>query len=346
MVRFIYIYTNSLTYHLLLKINIDFHSASRESIIFQGRLYISRNYVCFRSTVLPHVPHIIPFKDIVQIKLKTHMKLQNSISIETDTAYYFFTHLVNRKKAFDLVESIFRYQPSLKSFSSNAVICSKHEIYEDICADCISGQNRASLQITGRAPAIEIVRKIRAIELSCDTKVSDLMNDAISIDSAELTESQAIPLFSNRITFQSDTFISPTRNNLEAINLHNSPPIKRLNSNLKKLPAISMDESMKICDCVHSGDHVIKNEVINMGIESVWQLLYTNDSNRINDRFQKDHESLCNMQVSDWTITDDFEMKLLLDMPTNSPQFSRTLSGMKRKITYIKPLNVLICIYL
>lgn len=129
--------------------------------------------MCFRSTVLPHVwsclfsnlkvPHVIPFTSIQQVKRKTHLKLQNSFSIETDHAYYFFTHLVQRKKAFELIERVFKFHVDLQS-----------------------PQRKENRLVLTRAPPIELLRRL----VSENLLSTDLNDEQYSVDEESVLSTQ------------------------------------------------------------------------------------------------------------------------------------------------------------
>ncbi len=87
------------------------------------------------------------------------MKLQNSISIETEQAYYFFTHLVQRKKAFDVMEKVYDYHIDTASKWRKVNRCPLHSVYNDVCDNCKNGPEHMVQRTTMRAPPIEQVRK-------------------------------------------------------------------------------------------------------------------------------------------------------------------------------------------
>eukprot|EP00826_Nyctotherus_ovalis_P001045 TRINITY_DN10118_c0_g2_i1.p1 TRINITY_DN10118_c0_g2~~TRINITY_DN10118_c0_g2_i1.p1 ORF type:complete len:918 (-),score=294.37 TRINITY_DN10118_c0_g2_i1:127-2880(-) len=82
-------------------------------ILLQGRLYVTRSYLCFQSgfnkdTLFGKETKIcIPFCDVVEIN-KTHNALifDNSIIVKTGDTEFFFTSFLSRDRAYKLIKSL------------------------------------------------------------------------------------------------------------------------------------------------------------------------------------------------------------------------------------------------
>eukprot|EP01022_Parablepharisma_sp_SALTPOND_P014769 TRINITY_DN2043_c0_g1_i1.p1 TRINITY_DN2043_c0_g1~~TRINITY_DN2043_c0_g1_i1.p1 ORF type:complete len:996 (+),score=116.43 TRINITY_DN2043_c0_g1_i1:134-2989(+) len=84
-------------------------------ILLQGRLYITKSFLCFsspfnNSTIFGHGTKIvIPYYDIIKVKTALNALIfDNSISIQTASATFFFTSFVYRDKAYDLIKRLYK----------------------------------------------------------------------------------------------------------------------------------------------------------------------------------------------------------------------------------------------
>eukprot|EP00824_Muranothrix_gubernata_P007263 TRINITY_DN19310_c0_g1_i1.p1 TRINITY_DN19310_c0_g1~~TRINITY_DN19310_c0_g1_i1.p1 ORF type:complete len:1035 (+),score=233.77 TRINITY_DN19310_c0_g1_i1:37-3105(+) len=85
----------------------DCACALLRSILLQGRLYISENYLCFFSNILGHKSsEVIPIQDVVRVEKATTVFIPNAIEIHTEEAKFFFGSFLNRNKIYDLVSTI------------------------------------------------------------------------------------------------------------------------------------------------------------------------------------------------------------------------------------------------
>ncbi|KAI9585291.1 protein Aster-B isoform X2 [Glossina fuscipes] len=81
---------------------VDYSCALQTSLLLQGRLYISQNYVCFHANIFGwETCLIIKWKDVTSItKEKTALVIPNAISICTLKEKYFFSSFTTRDKTF------------------------------------------------------------------------------------------------------------------------------------------------------------------------------------------------------------------------------------------------------
>jgi len=80
------------------------------TLLAQGTLYITQNYVCFYSNILrKKITFFIKFEDIICIrKCMLFKSIPNSIEIHTAEKKYSLSSLFNRKEAFQLMDSRWR----------------------------------------------------------------------------------------------------------------------------------------------------------------------------------------------------------------------------------------------
>jgi hypothetical protein len=86
----------------------DFNCALEKKILLQGKLYISKNFVCFYANIFGSETNlVIPSSDITGIqKINTAIIIPNAIKIFTTYNTYIFRSFLSRDKAFQLVNQI------------------------------------------------------------------------------------------------------------------------------------------------------------------------------------------------------------------------------------------------
>lgn len=86
----------------------DFSCALSREFLYQGRLYITENHVCFYSSLLGWIAKVVlPFKDVTFMeKTSTAGLFQNAISIETATGKTQFNGFISRDTAFTLLKEV------------------------------------------------------------------------------------------------------------------------------------------------------------------------------------------------------------------------------------------------
>ncbi|KAI0244582.1 hypothetical protein L0F63_006593 [Massospora cicadina] len=93
----------------------DWHCALQKDILITGRLYVTQERICFHSNLFGWVNHtVIPFSDIVSLhKRSTAFVIPNAIQIITLDQKYFFTSLLSRDSAYNLLYELwFRKCPN------------------------------------------------------------------------------------------------------------------------------------------------------------------------------------------------------------------------------------------
>eukprot|EP01022_Parablepharisma_sp_SALTPOND_P004096 TRINITY_DN1178_c0_g1_i1.p1 TRINITY_DN1178_c0_g1~~TRINITY_DN1178_c0_g1_i1.p1 ORF type:complete len:1183 (-),score=168.57 TRINITY_DN1178_c0_g1_i1:14409-17825(-) len=92
----------------------SFACAVSWKILLQGRLYVTKSYICFHSlfnnsTLFGgETKIVIPLSDVIQIEKRYNAWIfDNSIAIRTKNAEFFFTSFVFRNKAYDLINKCF-----------------------------------------------------------------------------------------------------------------------------------------------------------------------------------------------------------------------------------------------
>eukprot|EP01027_Heterolobosea_sp_BB2_P025509 GEZU01039148.1.p1 GENE.GEZU01039148.1~~GEZU01039148.1.p1 ORF type:complete len:1014 (-),score=252.34 GEZU01039148.1:13-3054(-) len=95
----------------------DFSCAYYKRMIYQGRMYISQNYVCFNSNlVVLKAAIVIDFKDIVAIDRKsTALFVPNAIEIITKDNSYFFGSMLFRDQTYTILVELWKIHNKMKS---------------------------------------------------------------------------------------------------------------------------------------------------------------------------------------------------------------------------------------
>lgn len=86
----------------------DFACALSREILLQGRIYITKNCVCFNSNLLGWVTSlVVPFSEITRIDKKSTAGLfPNGIIVETKTSKHNFASFLSRDATFDFMRAI------------------------------------------------------------------------------------------------------------------------------------------------------------------------------------------------------------------------------------------------
>lgn len=86
----------------------DFSCALSKDLLIQGRLYLSENFVCFKSNILGWVTNLlIPLQEVVQIeKRSTAVLFPNGMIIRTLYQKYTFATFVSRDVTFKLLTNV------------------------------------------------------------------------------------------------------------------------------------------------------------------------------------------------------------------------------------------------
>mmetsp|Transcript_5812 Transcript_5812/g.9002 ORF Transcript_5812/g.9002 Transcript_5812/m.9002 type:complete len:860 (-) Transcript_5812:132-2711(-) len=90
--------------------------AYHKKILLQGRLYLSRNFLCFYSNVFGYETKVvIPMADILHVEKKnTALVIPNAIQVDALKTQYFFASFISRDQAFDNIQAaVNEYQESL-----------------------------------------------------------------------------------------------------------------------------------------------------------------------------------------------------------------------------------------
>ena len=80
-----------------------FSCSLSSQIISRGTLMITNKKIEFNSSLIKKVQIIIPLKDIISIKKKTSLGIDNSIQIKTEKVTYLFTSFISRDFCFSLL---------------------------------------------------------------------------------------------------------------------------------------------------------------------------------------------------------------------------------------------------
>lgn len=97
------------------KLIASFSCALSKEILVQGKLYLSRNFICFNSNILGWVTNlIIPLQEVIQIEKKsTVLWFPNGMAITTLHQKHAFATFHSRDTAFDLMTKV--WKKSLRS---------------------------------------------------------------------------------------------------------------------------------------------------------------------------------------------------------------------------------------
>ena len=82
----------------------------RGTLLAQGSMYITHNYVCFYANIFTKVTRVtIPFQDIISVrKCKILKSIPNSIEVHTINKKYFWASYLHREAAFQLIDQRWR----------------------------------------------------------------------------------------------------------------------------------------------------------------------------------------------------------------------------------------------
>ena len=102
----------------------NFNCALKDTILLQGKFFITNKRIWFRSlfnpsTLFGKTTIMIPLIDIISIEKKYYLALDNSIEVKTEKISYFFTNYLSRDKCFDLLQLELNKIKQNKSFKSN-----------------------------------------------------------------------------------------------------------------------------------------------------------------------------------------------------------------------------------
>lgn len=111
----------------------DYSCALQRDILVQGRLYVSKNYVCFHANILGWETHVsIKWKDVTAItKEKTALVIPNAISISTAKEKFFFATFASRDKSFLMLFRVWQNTLMNKQFSTQEIWGYVHNCYGD-----------------------------------------------------------------------------------------------------------------------------------------------------------------------------------------------------------------------
>lgn len=86
----------------------NFSCALSKDILVQGRMYLSKNYICFNSNILVWVTHmVIPLQEVIQIeKRSTAVLFPNGIVIRTLHQKYIFATFLSRDTTFAIIRNV------------------------------------------------------------------------------------------------------------------------------------------------------------------------------------------------------------------------------------------------
>ncbi|XP_065601705.1 GRAM domain-containing protein 2B isoform X1 [Cyrtonyx montezumae] len=108
---------NAHFHKLFLGVSIDeplkqsFTCALQKEILYQGKLFVSENWICFHSKVFGKDTKIsIPVLSVTLLKkTKTALLVPNALIIATDTDRYMFVSLLSRDTTYKLLKSVCRH---------------------------------------------------------------------------------------------------------------------------------------------------------------------------------------------------------------------------------------------
>ncbi|XP_066468661.1 GRAM domain-containing protein 2B [Tiliqua scincoides] len=89
----------------------NFTCALQKEIVYQGKLFISQNWICFHSKVFGKDTKItIPVPSVTLLKkTKTALLVPNALVISTDSERYMFVSFLSRDQAYKLLKSVCRH---------------------------------------------------------------------------------------------------------------------------------------------------------------------------------------------------------------------------------------------
>ncbi len=91
-------------------LSVDYGCSLQREILIQGRLYISKNHICFHANIFGWVTDLlIPVAKIESLEKKTTaFVIPNAIQITTRQATYSFVSFLSRDTTFDVIYHIWR----------------------------------------------------------------------------------------------------------------------------------------------------------------------------------------------------------------------------------------------
>uniref|UniRef100_A0A4W3J869 GRAM domain-containing protein n=1 Tax=Callorhinchus milii TaxID=7868 RepID=A0A4W3J869_CALMI len=103
------------TYHKLFKnvpkeevLKQSFTCALHKDILYQGKLFVSQNWICFHSKVFGRdIKITIPVSTVIQVKKqKTALLVPNALCISTELEKHFFVSFLSRDATYKLLKSV------------------------------------------------------------------------------------------------------------------------------------------------------------------------------------------------------------------------------------------------
>mmetsp|Transcript_9655 Transcript_9655/g.14465 ORF Transcript_9655/g.14465 Transcript_9655/m.14465 type:complete len:865 (+) Transcript_9655:22-2616(+) len=134
--------------------------AYHKKILLQGRLYLSKNFLCFYSNVFGYETRVvIPMADIIGVrKRKTMAVIPNAILVETSTTTYFFTSFIMRDHAFENISETVRvYKEPREGLPASVSSSPMDEKPPDF-----SKRGSMARKLTGVSEDLDIIEKVKS----------------------------------------------------------------------------------------------------------------------------------------------------------------------------------------
>ncbi|XP_072215875.1 GRAM domain-containing protein 2B isoform X2 [Excalfactoria chinensis] len=198
---------NAHFHKLFLDVSIDeplkqsFTCALQKEILYQGKLFLSENWICFHSKVFGKDTKIsIPVLSVTLLKkTKTALLVPNALIIATVTDRYMFVSLLSRDTTYKLLKSICRHledtsmgnspnpssvENSFRSDRPTTLSLDFNEDYSDL--DGIAQEQRQEMEessSTGsQTPELERFQDYRVVETQTHLKVSKAETKSVRSD--------------------------------------------------------------------------------------------------------------------------------------------------------------------
>ncbi|CAJ0758686.1 19771_t:CDS:2 [Entrophospora sp. SA101] len=242
-------------------------------ILAHGRIYVSKNYICFCANIFGWVTNeIISMSEIASIEKKmSAFVIPNAILITTkDSKEYFFTSFLSRDSVYDLLVSLCKIENK-----------EKMDLEENNLGDGC-GKKEGTTTIVGSENECSDIEKRKSLTKNISSKLKNLSNrkrETIAASSSIPTRSISGP--------ESGEFSS------------NNDNIDNNNDN-----EINNCENKTDCECLKNNrhyEHIVLDTEFPGTIEEIYNLLFT--SNFFSD-FITNHENNDDTNIGEWVEED------------------------------------------
>lgn len=167
---------------------IDYSCAIQRDILVHGRMFVSKDYMCFHSNIFGWETHlVVKWKHVIAMtKEKMALVIPNAILISTDTEKFFITSFAARDKTYLMLFRVWQDALMGKSMLPQEIWQIVHMAYGDRLGlttddeDCVDPKNWNSQHDSSYMDEISKTVKVNTIETELDQIKSNSKNVPIS----------------------------------------------------------------------------------------------------------------------------------------------------------------------